>query len=171
MHREVVDGSQILVDYTRQQLMPGWIPRRLGRPCFLATANNLDWRRRCFESRSPNVSHEIFTGSVRNCLLIPALWCDLDVKMKCQLSEQLFLPDGISSWQLGNQHQRPVETLRVPCGDGPRISCYLASAESLFCHTVAWCQTDKLSRLFTSPPFLPTVSSDCHRRQILRRAA
>ncbi|GAQ91278.1 hypothetical protein KFL_007570010 [Klebsormidium nitens] len=30
MHREVVDGSQILVDYTRQQLMPGWIPRRLG---------------------------------------------------------------------------------------------------------------------------------------------
>jgi hypothetical protein len=30
MHREVVDGAQILVDYNRQQLMPGWIPRRLG---------------------------------------------------------------------------------------------------------------------------------------------
>ncbi|KAL3680244.1 hypothetical protein R1sor_023200 [Riccia sorocarpa] len=29
-YNNVVDGSQILVDYNRQQLMPGWIPRRLG---------------------------------------------------------------------------------------------------------------------------------------------
>ncbi|KAL2612852.1 hypothetical protein R1flu_024544 [Riccia fluitans] len=29
-YNNVVDGSQIIVDYNRQQLMPGWIPRRLG---------------------------------------------------------------------------------------------------------------------------------------------
>ncbi|BBN17274.1 hypothetical protein MPTK1_7g13260 [Marchantia polymorpha subsp. ruderalis] len=29
-HYNIIDGSQILVDYNRQQLMPGWIPRRLG---------------------------------------------------------------------------------------------------------------------------------------------
>ncbi|CAI0397134.1 unnamed protein product [Linum tenue] len=29
-HRSYVDDSEILVDYNRQQLMPGWIPRRLG---------------------------------------------------------------------------------------------------------------------------------------------
>ncbi|KAK9287717.1 hypothetical protein L1049_016156 [Liquidambar formosana] len=29
-HHSVVDDSEILVDYNRQQLMPGWIPRRLG---------------------------------------------------------------------------------------------------------------------------------------------
>ncbi|CAM6106961.1 unnamed protein product [Calypogeia fissa] len=27
---DIIDGSSILVDYNRQQLMPGWIPRRLG---------------------------------------------------------------------------------------------------------------------------------------------
>ena len=26
-----IDGSQVLVDYNRQLLMPGWIPRRLGK--------------------------------------------------------------------------------------------------------------------------------------------
>jgi U11/U12 small nuclear ribonucleoprotein SNRNP35 len=25
-----IDDSEIIVDYNRQQLMPGWIPRRLG---------------------------------------------------------------------------------------------------------------------------------------------
>ncbi|CAK9205771.1 unnamed protein product [Sphagnum troendelagicum] len=29
-YHAMVDGHQILVDYNRQQLMPGWIPRRLG---------------------------------------------------------------------------------------------------------------------------------------------
>ncbi|KAJ7534264.1 hypothetical protein O6H91_13G086500 [Diphasiastrum complanatum] len=29
-HYSIIDGSHILVDYNRQQLMPGWIPRRLG---------------------------------------------------------------------------------------------------------------------------------------------
>ncbi|KAI4311390.1 hypothetical protein MLD38_036292 [Melastoma candidum] len=29
-HHAVVDDSEIIVDYNRQQLMPGWIPRRLG---------------------------------------------------------------------------------------------------------------------------------------------
>lgn len=29
-HHSVIDDSEILVDYNRQQLMPGWIPRRLG---------------------------------------------------------------------------------------------------------------------------------------------
>ncbi|CAM6039245.1 unnamed protein product [Sphagnum compactum] len=29
-YHTMVDGHQILVDYNRQQLMPGWIPRRLG---------------------------------------------------------------------------------------------------------------------------------------------
>ncbi|KAG6546750.1 hypothetical protein Mapa_011939 [Marchantia paleacea] len=29
-HYNIIDGSQILVDYNRQQLMSGWIPRRLG---------------------------------------------------------------------------------------------------------------------------------------------
>ncbi|KAJ0972988.1 hypothetical protein J5N97_020947 [Dioscorea zingiberensis] len=29
-HHSVIDGSKIIVDYNRQQLMPGWIPRRLG---------------------------------------------------------------------------------------------------------------------------------------------
>ncbi|XP_057833490.2 U11/U12 small nuclear ribonucleoprotein 35 kDa protein isoform X2 [Cryptomeria japonica] len=29
-HHSVIDGSQVIVDYNRQQLMPGWIPRRLG---------------------------------------------------------------------------------------------------------------------------------------------
>ncbi|XP_071690251.1 U11/U12 small nuclear ribonucleoprotein 35 kDa protein [Rutidosis leptorrhynchoides] len=29
-HHSVIDDSQIIVDYNRQQLMPGWIPRRLG---------------------------------------------------------------------------------------------------------------------------------------------
>lgn len=29
-HHVIVDDSEIIVDYNRQQLMPGWIPRRLG---------------------------------------------------------------------------------------------------------------------------------------------
>lgn len=29
-HHSIIDDHQILVDYNRQQLMPGWIPRRLG---------------------------------------------------------------------------------------------------------------------------------------------
>lgn len=29
-HHLIVDDSEIIVDYNRQQLMPGWIPRRLG---------------------------------------------------------------------------------------------------------------------------------------------
>lgn len=29
-HHSVVDDAEIIVDYNRQQLMPGWIPRRLG---------------------------------------------------------------------------------------------------------------------------------------------
>ncbi|KAI3715448.1 hypothetical protein L6452_22430 [Arctium lappa] len=29
-HHSVIDDSEIIVDYNRQQLMPGWIPRRLG---------------------------------------------------------------------------------------------------------------------------------------------
>ncbi|XP_043711694.1 U11/U12 small nuclear ribonucleoprotein 35 kDa protein [Telopea speciosissima] len=29
-HHSIIDGSEIIVDYNRQQLMPGWIPRRLG---------------------------------------------------------------------------------------------------------------------------------------------
>ncbi|CAA6663953.1 unnamed protein product [Spirodela intermedia] len=29
-HHSFVDDSEIIVDYSRQQLMPGWIPRRLG---------------------------------------------------------------------------------------------------------------------------------------------
>ncbi|XP_042057075.1 U11/U12 small nuclear ribonucleoprotein 35 kDa protein-like [Salvia splendens] len=29
-HHTYIDGSEIIVDYNRQQLMPGWIPRRLG---------------------------------------------------------------------------------------------------------------------------------------------
>ncbi|KAL1191169.1 U11/U12 small nuclear ribonucleoprotein 35 kDa protein [Cardamine amara subsp. amara] len=29
-HHSLIDGRDIIVDYNRQQLMPGWIPRRLG---------------------------------------------------------------------------------------------------------------------------------------------
>ncbi|RAL48344.1 hypothetical protein DM860_005768 [Cuscuta australis] len=29
-HHKIVDDSEIIVDYNRQRLMPGWIPRRLG---------------------------------------------------------------------------------------------------------------------------------------------
>ncbi|KAJ4786578.1 U11/U12 small nuclear ribonucleoprotein 35 kDa protein [Rhynchospora pubera] len=29
-HHSIIDGSEVIVDYNRQQLMPGWIPRRLG---------------------------------------------------------------------------------------------------------------------------------------------
>eukprot|EP00268_Persea_americana_P063395 TRINITY_DN8220_c0_g1_i2.p1 TRINITY_DN8220_c0_g1~~TRINITY_DN8220_c0_g1_i2.p1 ORF type:complete len:253 (-),score=40.10 TRINITY_DN8220_c0_g1_i2:367-1125(-) len=29
-HHSMIDDSEIIVDYNRQQLMPGWIPRRLG---------------------------------------------------------------------------------------------------------------------------------------------
>ncbi|KAL0413124.1 UNVERIFIED_CONTAM: U11/U12 small nuclear ribonucleoprotein, partial [Sesamum radiatum] len=29
-HHTFIDDSEIIVDYNRQQLMPGWIPRRLG---------------------------------------------------------------------------------------------------------------------------------------------
>ncbi|KAG8057380.1 hypothetical protein GUJ93_ZPchr0002g25693 [Zizania palustris] len=29
-HHSVIDGTEVLVDYYKQQLMPGWIPRRLG---------------------------------------------------------------------------------------------------------------------------------------------
>uniref|UniRef100_A0A0E0IMA1 RRM domain-containing protein n=1 Tax=Oryza nivara TaxID=4536 RepID=A0A0E0IMA1_ORYNI len=29
-HHSIIDGSEVLVDYYRQQLMPGWIPRRSG---------------------------------------------------------------------------------------------------------------------------------------------
>ncbi|KAL2490520.1 U11/U12 small nuclear ribonucleoprotein 35 kDa protein [Abeliophyllum distichum] len=29
-HHTILDDSEIIVDYNRQQLMPGWIPRRLG---------------------------------------------------------------------------------------------------------------------------------------------
>ncbi|KAF8093950.1 hypothetical protein N665_0373s0007 [Sinapis alba] len=29
-HHSLIDGREIIVDYNRQQLMPGWIPRRLG---------------------------------------------------------------------------------------------------------------------------------------------
>ncbi|XP_008802379.2 U11/U12 small nuclear ribonucleoprotein 35 kDa protein isoform X2 [Phoenix dactylifera] len=29
-HHSIIDNSEVIVDYYRQQLMPGWIPRRLG---------------------------------------------------------------------------------------------------------------------------------------------
>ncbi|XP_078165275.1 U11/U12 small nuclear ribonucleoprotein 35 kDa protein-like isoform X3 [Carex rostrata] len=29
-HHSIIDGNEVIVDYNRQQLMPGWIPRRLG---------------------------------------------------------------------------------------------------------------------------------------------
>jgi hypothetical protein len=29
-HHSVIDGNEVIVDYYRQKLMPGWIPRRLG---------------------------------------------------------------------------------------------------------------------------------------------
>ncbi|KAK9159480.1 hypothetical protein Syun_005821 [Stephania yunnanensis] len=29
-HHSIIDDSEIIADYNRQQLMPGWIPRRLG---------------------------------------------------------------------------------------------------------------------------------------------
>ncbi|CAN0921298.1 U11/U12 small nuclear ribonucleoprotein 35 kDa protein [Linum grandiflorum] len=29
-HRSYIDDSEVIVDYNRQQLMPGWFPRRLG---------------------------------------------------------------------------------------------------------------------------------------------
>lgn len=29
-HHSMIDDCEIMVDYNRQQLMPGWIPRRLG---------------------------------------------------------------------------------------------------------------------------------------------
>lgn len=29
-HHSFIDDSEVIVDYNRQQLMPGWIPRRLG---------------------------------------------------------------------------------------------------------------------------------------------
>ncbi|XP_061370276.1 U11/U12 small nuclear ribonucleoprotein 35 kDa protein-like isoform X4 [Gastrolobium bilobum] len=29
-HHSFIDDCEIIVDYNRQQLMPGWIPRRLG---------------------------------------------------------------------------------------------------------------------------------------------
>lgn len=29
-HHTIIDDYEIIVDYSRQQLMPGWIPRRLG---------------------------------------------------------------------------------------------------------------------------------------------
>ncbi|MBA0713537.1 hypothetical protein Golax_012567, partial [Gossypium laxum] len=29
-HHAIIDDAEIIVDYNRQQLMPGWIPRRLG---------------------------------------------------------------------------------------------------------------------------------------------
>lgn len=29
-HHSVIDDYEVIVDYNRQQLMPGWIPRRLG---------------------------------------------------------------------------------------------------------------------------------------------
>ncbi|KAG7570306.1 RNA-binding domain superfamily [Arabidopsis thaliana x Arabidopsis arenosa] len=29
-HHSLIDGREVIVDYNRQQLMPGWIPRRLG---------------------------------------------------------------------------------------------------------------------------------------------
>ncbi|KAL2231161.1 UNVERIFIED_CONTAM: U11/U12 small nuclear ribonucleopretein, partial [Sesamum indicum] len=29
-HHTFIDDSEIIVDYNRQHLMPGWIPRRLG---------------------------------------------------------------------------------------------------------------------------------------------
>ncbi|WZY82305.1 hypothetical protein YC2023_028689 [Brassica napus] len=29
-HHSFIDGREVIVDYNRQQLMPGWIPRRLG---------------------------------------------------------------------------------------------------------------------------------------------
>ncbi|PIA29721.1 hypothetical protein AQUCO_05800078v1 [Aquilegia coerulea] len=29
-HHSIIDDSEVIVDYNRQQLMPGWIPRRLG---------------------------------------------------------------------------------------------------------------------------------------------
>ncbi|PUZ71519.1 hypothetical protein GQ55_2G319200 [Panicum hallii var. hallii] len=29
-HHSIIDGTEVIVDYYRQQLMPGWIPRRLG---------------------------------------------------------------------------------------------------------------------------------------------
>ncbi|XP_017252587.1 U11/U12 small nuclear ribonucleoprotein 35 kDa protein [Daucus carota subsp. sativus] len=29
-HHSLIDDSEIIIDYNRQQLMPGWIPRRLG---------------------------------------------------------------------------------------------------------------------------------------------
>jgi U11/U12 small nuclear ribonucleoprotein SNRNP35 len=32
-YHSIIDDSQVIVDYSRQQLMSGWIPRRLGKLC------------------------------------------------------------------------------------------------------------------------------------------
>lgn len=33
-HHSLIDDYEVIVDYNRQQLMPGWIPRRLGQLTF-----------------------------------------------------------------------------------------------------------------------------------------
>ena len=40
-HHSFIDGREIIVDYNRQQLMPGWIPRRLGFPILMLFVSKL----------------------------------------------------------------------------------------------------------------------------------
>jgi RNA recognition motif-containing protein len=43
-YHTMVDGHQILVDYNRQQLMPGWIPRRLGNAVSYLEHKGMIWQ-------------------------------------------------------------------------------------------------------------------------------
>jgi hypothetical protein len=43
-YHTMVDGHQILVDYNRQQLMPGWIPRRLGNGVSYLEPKGMIWQ-------------------------------------------------------------------------------------------------------------------------------
>jgi hypothetical protein len=43
-YHTMVDGHQILVDYNRQQLMPGWIPRRLGNTVSYLEPKGMIWQ-------------------------------------------------------------------------------------------------------------------------------
>jgi hypothetical protein len=43
-YHTMVDGHQILVDYNRQQLMPGWIPRRLGNAVSYLEPKGMIWQ-------------------------------------------------------------------------------------------------------------------------------
>lgn len=66
-HHSMIDDCEIIVDYNRQQLMPGWIPRRLGQLNSLLSRNfaSMQFNSTSFSSTGGGIGGKKESGQLR----------------------------------------------------------------------------------------------------------